>query len=253
MEVARQRIAEHPQRFGIITAGDQTSGRGRRGNAWKTPRGGFLGTFWIRTDLDASRLNGLSLAVGVLMASTLKALGATVWLKWPNDLVALDGRKVGGILVEVGSVAHQGVLPEQFVLVGVGVNYRAPSELSLTASGIEDLLLNNIRLSSNMGQSLSGATALSGATDWGEAIRDGLIAHLPEFWSDFSAGGLSSFLKSWRDLSINIGKTVEFTRGEGRERGVFVDVGHAGEAILNVAGKTERFFSGEIHTVREVK
>ena len=244
MEVARERLEVCAEDFGIITATDQTAGRGRRGNTWKTPKGGFLGTIWIKTDLDAAELSGLSLAVGVLLVRTLRKLGAALWLKWPNDLVTLDSRKVGGILVEVGATKATLASQNQFVLIGIGVNSKAPEELSLTAAGLCDLIDRNAPL--------KGLRSIS-QDNWGITIRDALSEELPVFWDEFSTAGLKSFLSEWRDCCLNIGKIVEFTRGDGRERALFLDVGEAGEAIINVNGKIEKFFSGEIHTVREVK
>jgi BirA family biotin operon repressor/biotin-[acetyl-CoA-carboxylase] ligase len=234
MDLAKERLLVTEAPIGIITASQQTAGRGRRGNSWQTPVAGFLGTFWIVTELDAARLSGLSIASGVLMVRVLERLGADVWLKWPNDLVTVDSRKLGGILVEVGSSDSQVAGGSQFVLVGIGVNAQAPGELSLTAAGLTEI------------------TSRNPGDGWGKAIRDGLAAELPSFWREFSAHGVTRFLPEWRARCLTIGKEVSFTRGERRETATFVDVGEAGEAILDVNGVVEKFFSGEIHTVRTV-
>lgn len=256
MDIARDRVSSRSEIFGLITTEEQTAGRGRRGNTWRSPHGSFIGTFWIRTDLEPARLSGLSLAVGVLLVQVLEQLGVSVWLKWPNDLVTVDSRKLGGILVEVGTGATSalglsGVADElgrarrdqQFVLVGVGINSQAPAEMRGVAAGILDL----VELAG-----LSRGATLPDVEHLSARIAERLEEQLPPFWDRFCDRGLSAFLGVWRDRCINIGKNVEFTRGAGRERGVFVNVGEAGEALLNVNGAIERFFSGEIHTVREV-
>jgi BirA family biotin operon repressor/biotin-[acetyl-CoA-carboxylase] ligase len=85
----------------------QSGGRGRQGRVWTSPPGANLYLSLARRfDGGLARLGGLSLAVGVAVAESLQALGATdVRVKWPNDLVVDDGdavRKLGGILIEGG-------------------------------------------------------------------------------------------------------------------------------------------------------
>jgi BirA family biotin operon repressor/biotin-[acetyl-CoA-carboxylase] ligase len=75
----------------IVVAQHQEAGRGRAGKRWEAPPGSaLLASFVLRPNPI------LSLAAGVAAA---EACGAEVRLKWPNDLL-LDGRKLGGILVE---------------------------------------------------------------------------------------------------------------------------------------------------------
>ena len=65
---------------------------------------------------------------------------ATVDLKWPNDLVAPDGRKVGGLLVETSVDGER--LSAAVVGIGLNVNWRTahmPAELAATASSLSDL------------------------------------------------------------------------------------------------------------------
>ncbi|HEV3387597.1 MAG TPA: biotin--[acetyl-CoA-carboxylase] ligase [Solirubrobacteraceae bacterium] len=91
----------------VVTAAEQSAGRGRQGRTWTAPPGrGLLCSVLIR---DPPRL--LPLAAGVAVAETV---GPDVQIKWPND-VLLGGRKVAGILVEAR-------LQERWAVVGIGLN-----------------------------------------------------------------------------------------------------------------------------------
>ena len=107
----------------VVTAHEQTAGRGRQGRTWVAPPGrSLLCSVIVR---DPPRL--LPLAAGVAVA---EVAGPGAQLKWPND-VLLDGRKVAGILVE-------GRLAEGWAVVGIGLNValrvdELPPELRETA------------------------------------------------------------------------------------------------------------------------
>jgi BirA family biotin operon repressor/biotin-[acetyl-CoA-carboxylase] ligase len=101
----------------------QTRGRGRRGRAWQTPLAGGIALSFLRGfDGGMAELSGLSLVAGiaVLRAFADSAVSGAA-LKWPNDVVA-DGRKLGGILVELGGDA----LGPCHAIVGIGINLRMP-------------------------------------------------------------------------------------------------------------------------------
>jgi len=91
----------------VVTAAEQSAGRGRQGRTWTAPPGrALLCSVIIR---DPPRL--LPLATGVAVAETV---GPEARLKWPND-VLLEGRKVAGILVEAR-------LQERWAVLGIGLN-----------------------------------------------------------------------------------------------------------------------------------
>ncbi len=97
----------------LVTAGEQTAGRGRQGRSWSAPAGSaLLASFVVR---EPPRL--LSLAAGTAVAAAaerLDSIGRPAAVKWPND-VLLDGRKVAGILVE-------GRPQERWAVLGIGLN-----------------------------------------------------------------------------------------------------------------------------------
>jgi BirA family biotin operon repressor/biotin-[acetyl-CoA-carboxylase] ligase len=91
----------------LVTAGEQSAGRGRQGRSWSAPAGrALLCSVVVR---DPPRL--LPLAAGVAVA---EVSGPAAQLKWPND-VLIAGRKVAGILVE-------GRPQERWAVVGIGLN-----------------------------------------------------------------------------------------------------------------------------------
>ena len=91
----------------VVTAGEQSAGRGRQGRAWSAAPGRALLCSIVIRDPVAL----LPLAAGVAVA---EVVGPLARLKWPND-VLVDGRKVAGILVE-------GRPQEGWAVVGIGLN-----------------------------------------------------------------------------------------------------------------------------------
>lgn len=123
-ERARQLAGAGAPHGTIVTAGEQTAGRGRQGRSWVAPAGrALLLSVIVR---QPPRL--LPLAAGVAVA---EVAGPQAGLKWPNDVLR-EGRKLAGILVE-------GRPQEGWAVVGVGVNVALreqdfPPELRATAT-----------------------------------------------------------------------------------------------------------------------
>lgn len=116
----------------VCLAERQTAGRGRRGRQWFSPYGRniYLSVRW-HFDQGVAALEGLSLAVGVLLAETLAQFGIDkIELKWPNDLLS-EGRKLGGVLIEVGG----DLTGECVAVVGVGLNVTMGDVLPPSSQG----------------------------------------------------------------------------------------------------------------------
>ncbi|WP_439107086.1 bifunctional biotin--[acetyl-CoA-carboxylase] ligase/biotin operon repressor BirA [Congregibacter sp.] len=110
----------------VCLAESQSAGRGRRGRAWVSPFASsiYLSTAW-RFHGGAEVLEGLSLAVGVMVCDALEGLGVEgLSLKWPNDIY-LHGRKLAGILVEM-SGDFSGPCD---VVIGIGINVQLPDSV----------------------------------------------------------------------------------------------------------------------------
>lgn len=120
---ARELAAAGAPHGTLVTAAEQSEGRGRQGRTWTAPAGRALLCSVLIRDPPAL----LPLAAGVAVA---EVVGAGAQLKWPNDVLA-DGRKVAGILVE-------GRPQEGWAVVGIGLNVALriedlPPELRETA------------------------------------------------------------------------------------------------------------------------
>lgn len=106
----------------IITAEQQTAGKGRRGRPWFSPYGQNI-YYSLLIPLDGSHvIEGLSLTVGLAILNTLKAIGLKqIGLKWPNDIL-LNNKKICGILLEL----HGEPSGECHVVIGIGINVNMP-------------------------------------------------------------------------------------------------------------------------------
>ena len=106
----------------VITAREQTAGRGRQGRVWTAPEGKALLCSAILRPLDERHLL-LPLSVPLAVCAAAEALrpGIECQVKWPND-VWLEGRKLSGILIEAKP-------QDGWAVIGVGLNLSiAPDE-----------------------------------------------------------------------------------------------------------------------------
>lgn len=108
----------------LLLAFEQTGGRGRQGRRWRSPAGrGLYATRLVPVEVPPA-LATLPLLVAAGLARALgRWLPGRCGIKWPNDLV-VDGRKIGGVLVEAVS-RGQGA---PVALVGFGVNHGLTAE-----------------------------------------------------------------------------------------------------------------------------
>jgi len=116
-------LAEHGAPHGtLVTASEQTAGRGRQGRTWVTPPGSAIAASVILREFD----DLLPLRAGLAVADLA---GDAARVKWPND-VLLDGRKLAGILVEARA--------PDWAVVGIGVNVTSvPPEVADIATSLE--------------------------------------------------------------------------------------------------------------------
>jgi BirA family transcriptional regulator, biotin operon repressor / biotin---[acetyl-CoA-carboxylase] ligase len=106
----------------VVTAREQTAGRGRQGRVWTAPEGKALLYSAVLKPLDERHLL-LPLSVPLAVCAAAEGLrpGAECQVKWPND-VWLEGRKLSGILIEAKP-------QEGWAVIGVGLNLSiAPEE-----------------------------------------------------------------------------------------------------------------------------
>lgn len=114
-QIVARRLAEEGAPHGtVVLAEEQTAGRGRLDRRWDSAKGQNLTFTLVLRPRIAARdapLLTLGAAAGLAVAFDLR-------VKWPNDLVTGEGRKVAGLLAEMDTVGDR----VGFVLLGVGLN-----------------------------------------------------------------------------------------------------------------------------------
>ena len=121
---AKNFLSEQSSLLSIHTSEQQIAGRGRNGKKWISPKGKniYLSIGWL-SNLKYSQLEGLSLAIGTILASSLGELTQNqVGIKWPNDLL-IEKKKISGILIETIDLNNQ-----VGVVIGIGINVHMSKE-----------------------------------------------------------------------------------------------------------------------------
>jgi BirA family biotin operon repressor/biotin-[acetyl-CoA-carboxylase] ligase len=103
----------------VVTAAEQSAGRGRRGRVWSAPAGKALLYSAILRPLELDHLL-LPLAVPIAVCEAIESLApVNCAIKWPND-VWISERKVAGVLIEAR--------PPEWAVIGIGVNVAIADE-----------------------------------------------------------------------------------------------------------------------------
>ncbi|NIR28234.1 MAG: biotin--[acetyl-CoA-carboxylase] ligase [Gammaproteobacteria bacterium] len=202
----------------------QSAGRGRRGRGWVSPLGAnvYLSVLW-RFDGMPGGPQALSLAMGVATANALLELGAhDLGLKWPNDLV-VQGRKAGGLLLEMEGESSG----PWAVVVGVGLNVGTPPA---AAVGIDqpwaDLRTAGLEASRNR-------------------VAGRVLNHLLVALARYAREGFVPFRARWDRLDVVRGHPVRVEAGAQVTEGLARGVDETGALLLAAGGEVRRIVSGE--------
>jgi len=181
-ERARELAAAGAPHGTLVTAGEQTAGRGRQGRAWTAPPGSAVLMSLVLRELHET----LPLAGAVAVCD---AIPLDCRIKWPNDVCA-ERRKLAGVLVE-------GRPQEGWAVLGIGLNVTAkefPAKLRDTATSL----------------------VREGVEAGTEQVLLDVVAALEQRLGQ-DAGAI---LAAWRERDALLGRRVRWDGGEGCGAGI---------------------------------
>lgn len=210
-----RRLAEDGAAAGlVVTADEQTRGRGRHGRGWTSPPGNLYCSLLLRPDMPPAEAAGLAFVAGLGLIDGLRALappGAALALKWPNDFL-IDGAKAAGILIESGPIVDGRC---RWLVIGTGVNcMSAPTDTPYPATSL-----------AAAGFSVHDPDSVLAAWLGGFALWE----------SRWRADGFVPVRAAWLAAAQGLGGLVRVQLGNGSLEGRFVDLSPAGALCLEDA------------------
>jgi BirA family biotin operon repressor/biotin-[acetyl-CoA-carboxylase] ligase len=212
---ARELAAAGAPHGTVVTADEQTEGRGRQGRAWTAPAGkALLYSALVRPLGGSDVLLPLAVPLAVCEAAEELQPGLECGVKWPND-VQVGARKLAGVLIEARP-------QDGWAVIGVGLNLAIapeefPPELRETATSLSEA-------------GIAAATA---------ALNCRL-----ERWL---GADQETVLKSWRERDALRGREIAWEDGSGVADGID-DRGYL--LVVVPSGERIALGAGEVHLTR---
>ena len=227
-----QQPRPEPGRARVALTDNQTAGRGRHGRTWVAPRGsGICLSMSYTFGRAPENLPALTLAIGMGVIDALSRHGiGGIGLKWPNDLIAADG-KLGGILTE----AQAGSGGAMTIVTGVGINVDLGDGLDIAADDRAALGVADLATFASSVPSGDGLAA---------ALIDGLCAT----FLAYESSGFAAFARRWAGVDWLLGRELTVsTAGENRIAGVGAGLADDGALLVSADdGRLHRVTSGTV-------
>lgn len=229
MDAALRLGLENAPEGTLVIAESQTTGRGRLGRQWLSPKyKGIYFSLILRPRMMPAQASLLTLLAAVSICDSLKEfLGIEALIKWPNDIY-IANRKVAGILTELNAEMDR----VNFAVIGVGMNVNNDAD-SVPA----------------------GAVALKEIT--GEWInRVGLLQVLcrameRDYLLFREGAGIDLILRRWRQASFTLGRRVKVHCQNQVIEGEALDIDADGGLLIREdAGVTRKVMAGDVSVQR---
>lgn len=211
----------------VITAEQQTSGKGRLGRFWTSPsKKGIYFSIILKPNLEPNKVAKLTLIGAAAVNLALRDINIDSKIKWPNDIV-IDSKKVCGILTEMSCELN--II--NYIVIGIGIN------ANLDEGDFSDDLKNK-------GTSLKIIL--------GEDIqRNKLLAlvlnHFERLYESFKENlNLRETIEICRKYSALIGKEVQIIKDGNIKLGKAIDLSDEGELLVQFEDGIQSIYSGEV-------
>ncbi len=204
-----------------LLARRQTVGRGRLGRPWQS----LDGNLNLSVSLDVSQPQHpghWSLLAAVALLDALRSVAPErggYGLKWPNDIL-LDGRKLGGILLELAPAAPG----RAFLVIGFGVNLAVAPPLDRPVASLAE----------------------TGPAPEAAGVARALLACLGAWVGRYEAEGFEPVRLAWLAAGHRPGEAMAVTRGDTPLRGRFAGIAPDGALLLHEGSRLLTITSGEV-------
>ena len=202
------------KKYLLITAEEQTKGRGRSGKNWISQK---LGNVYMSFAFNNNLKNSpICLITGVIVHSILAKItqSKSFGLKWPNDIL-LKNKKIGGILVE-NEIQGNKIK----TIIGIGINFNLEEKESWWG----DL------------------------SEFSKIIeRNNLINGITKNLIDYIENENLHWIDSWHHACSHLNKKVKVISGSKTIcEGIFIGINDDGSMNIKLDDKIENFKFGEV-------
>ena len=212
----------------VAVAAEQTAGRGRRGRVFQSAAGkGVYLSVLLRPQPTPEQLMPLTGLCAVAMCDAVERVGLVrPRIKWTNDLL-LNGKKLGGILTELGM--ENGTI--SYVIIGIGINVSQQKEDF--EGEVADLATS---LERELGREVSK-----------NELAAAMIAALDTLYDDLKRGSTAEYVERYRRDCVTLGKEVQLLWQDVREKVFALDVDEQfGLVVRRENGTIETVRTGEV-------
>lgn len=129
----------------ILTARQQSRGKGRTGNTWLSPLGCMMFSMQIMIPIDSNLGRSLPLIQHLVVVAFVKSIREKIGfedldlnIKWPNDIYVNKKIKIGGVIVN--STTFESTFN---IIIGLGVNVSNEKPTTCLNHVIEEFMYNN--------------------------------------------------------------------------------------------------------------
>lgn len=198
----------------VVQAGEQTGGRGRRGNQWLSPKGNLYQSIILKPQCDKSLWGQLSFVIAVSLARACREVGIAgddINLKWPND-VLIHGQKLAGILIEAC---------DDYVIIGTGVNIQICPDDRAKITDFLDISVND--------------------------FRDVFLKYIEYYYNQWEEVGFENIRTEWMSRAYKLNEPIQARLPNVIYNGVFEGLNEIGTLLLREKdGYLRHINSGEI-------
>ena len=225
-----RRMAGEGENEGLtVLARAQSAGRGRRGRNFQSTRDlGLYLSVMLRPVQDMQTLSNMTAWVAVAVCDGVEAAtGVRPEIKWINDII-LNGKKLGGILTELGLESGTGKI--DYLVVGIGLNVNHSRE---------DFEPELREMATSLSLELKRAPELP-------ELAAQIVLALDRMYENFP-DNRPEYLEKYRAGCVTTGKRVQLITPASREEGEALAIDEEFRLVLRMAGGTEKSVSaGEV-------
>jgi len=204
-----------------MIADEQTSGVGRRGNEWISPKGNIYISFLIKYNLSIQKHFLFTAFTANSITEFLnRYINENINIKWPND-ITINGKKIAGIMTEI--VQKNNI---QYIIIGVGINiFTSPKITDYQTCSLKDFNVN---------------------LKYENALIDLIYSYFTEYEMIINKN-YNQILNKFKDRMIQLGSKIAIQLPNGDIRKVLLkNLNFDGSLLVDEGGKDKDIFSARI-------